>query len=306
VEAADLGLGDAQWMLHQDELRDGRINPMLHGVMYADLVTTVSPTYAAEICTAEYGAGLDPLLRARGEQVTGILNGVDYAEWDPAHDRHLEDFRYSATDLTGKSRLRQTFARQLSLSIGPRTLIFGIVSRLVAQKGIDLLEAVLPDVLRQSDSAVLAVGSGDSRYEEFLTRLMSEFPGRVHYTRGYSERVAHWIEAAADAFLMPSRYEPCGLNQMYSLRYGTVPIVRRTGGLADSVTPYSPSEGTGDGLVFHDYTPGALRSAIDQALVLFGTEHWARMQQNGMARDYSWKTQGALYEEAYRRLVGPA
>ena len=145
-----------------------------------------------------------------------------------------------------------------------------------------------------------------SAYEQFLARLMGDFSGRVHYTRGYSERLAHWIEAASDAFLMPSRYEPCGLNQMYSLRYGTVPIVRRTGGLADSVTQYSPSEGTGDGLVFDEYTPGALRSAIDQAFLLFGTEHWVRMQQNGMARDYSWKTQGALYEEAYRRLVGPA
>ncbi len=306
VEAADLGLGDAQWMLHQDELRDGRINPMLHGVMYADLVTTVSPTYAAEICTPEYGAGLDALLRARGGQVTGILNGVDYGEWDPAHDRYLDTHTYTAADLTGKARARQAFAREMALSIGPRTLVLGIVSRLVSQKGIDLLEAVLPDVLRHYDCALLAVGSGDPVYEQFLTRLMNEFPGRVHYTRGYSERLAHWIEAASDAFLMPSRYEPCGLNQMYSLRYGTVPIVRRTGGLADSVTHYSPAEGTGDGLVFAEYTPGALRAAIDQAVVLFGTEHWARMQKNGMAQDYSWKTQGALYEEAYRRLVGPA
>ncbi len=305
MEVGDLSLGDAQWMLHQDDLREGRVNPMLHGIMYADLVSTVSPTYAREICTPEYGAGLDPFLRRRGAQLIGILNGVDYDEWDPRHDRHL-GFEYSADDLSGKALAKRTLASEFSLSVGPRTLLLGIASRLVAQKGIDLLETVLPDLLSQADCALVAVGSGEPRYEQFLTRLAVEFPGRVHFTRGYSERLAHWIEAAADAFLMPSRYEPCGLNQMYSLRYGTVPIVRHTGGLADSVTPYSKTDRTGDGFVFHEYSPGALRAAIDQALALYGTAHWARMIQNGMAQDYSWKNQGQLYLDAYRDLVGSA
>ena len=305
-DSGDLSIGDANWMLHQDELRDGRINPMLHGVLYADLVTTVSPTYAKEIRTPEYGAGLDRYLRDRGSHVIGILNGVDYAEWDPRHDAHLGQFRYSAGSLAGKGRAKETLARELSLSLGPRTLLFGLVSRLVSQKGIDLLSAVLPEILQKFDCAVAAVGSGDSVYEQFLTRLATAFPDRVHFTRGYSERLAHWIEAAADAFLMPSRYEPCGLNQMYSLRYGTVPIVRRTGGLADSVTPYSKKMGSGDGILFSDYSAPALRAAIEQALALYGTEHWTRMIQNGMARDYSWEKQGQLYLNAYRSLVGPA
>jgi starch synthase len=304
VEASDLSLGSATWMLHQDDLRDGRVNPMLHGVMYADLITTVSPTYAKEICTPDYGAGLDPFLRARGPAVIGILNGVDYTDWDPQIDRFLGQ-RYSAADLTGKTTAKRALASNLSLSLGPRTLLFGVVSRLVSQKGIDLMESVLPDVLTGADCAVVAIGSGEPRYEAFFARLAADFPGRVHFTRGYNERIAHWIEAASDAFLMPSLYEPCGLNQMYSLRYGTVPIVRRTGGLADSVTAYSTDTGLGDGLVFDAYTPGALRGAIDQALTLFGTEHWSRMMQNGMARDYSWTTQGQAYIDAYRNLVGP-
>jgi starch synthase len=291
-------------MLHQDELRDGRVNPMLHGVMYADLITTVSPTYAAEICTPEYGAGLDNYLRARGPALIGILNGVDYADWDPRHDRYL-DTHYSADDLSGKSVIRRTLADELSLSIGPRTVLFGIVSRLVSQKGIDLLESVLPDLLTESDTAIAAIGSGEPRYEAFLTQLAENFPGQVHFTRGYSEPIAHRIEAAADAFLMPSLYEPCGLNQMYSLRYGTVPIVRRTGGLADSVTAYAPDTGIGDGLLFDEYTPGALRGAIDEAIRLYHTPHWARMVQNGMACDYSWDRQGQAYLDAYSRLVGP-
>jgi starch synthase len=305
VEAGDLALGDATWMLHQDELRDGRINPMLHGVMYADLITTVSPTYANEIRTPAYGAGLDPYLRARGSALIGILNGVDYNDWDPRIDRFL-GAHYSAADLTGKATAKRALAANLSLSLGPRTLLFGVVSRLVSQKGIDLLEAVLPDVLNESDCAVVAIGSGEPRYEEFFARLANEVPGRVHFTRGYNERIAHWIEAASDAFLMPSLYEPCGLNQMYSLRYGTVPIVRRTGGLADSVTAYAIETGEGDGFVFDAYTPGALRAAIDQAVSLYGTPHWARLIQNGMARDYSWQSQGRRYIDAYRGLVGPS
>lgn len=304
VHADDLGLGDAGWMLHQDELRDGRVNPMLHGVMYADLITTVSPTYAREILTPEYGAGLDPYLRARGPALIGILNGVDYEEWDPRHDRHF-DAHYSPNDLSGKTRVRLALAEELGLALGRHTLLFGIVSRLVSQKGIDLLEGVLPDLLTETDSAVAALGSGEPRYEAFLTQLAAEFPGRLHFMRGYNESLAHRIEAAADAFLMPSRYEPCGLNQMYSLRYGTVPIVRRTGGLADSVTEYAPDSGQGDGLLFDEYSPGALRGAIDHALRFFRTPHWTRMVQNGMALDYSWSRQGRVYVDAYRGLVGP-
>ncbi len=303
--AAELGLGPGDALLHQDDLRAGRINSMLHGVLYADLVTTVSPTYAREICTPEYSLGLDPFLRARAEHLVGILNGVDYDEWDPRHDPYLP-VHFDSDDLTGKAELRRRLLAQLRLEAGPGTLLFGLVSRLVAQKGFDLLPPVLPELLSGHDCALVALGSGEPGYEEFLASLQRAYPGRVVFHRGYSEELAHWIEASSDAFLMPSLYEPCGLNQMYSLRYGTVPIVRRTGGLADSVAPYSPAHGSGTGIVFEHFDPAGLRWAMETALALRREPaHWQRLVLNGMAQDFSWERQGALYIDEYRRLAGP-
>ena len=302
--AGDLGLGDAGRLLHQQDLAAGRINTLLHGILYADLITAVSPTYAREICTPEAGLGLDGFLRQRGERVIGILNGADYAEWSPEQDRYLP-VHYSRADLSGKAILRRTLATRLGLEVGERTLLVGLVSRLVAHKGIDLLPAVLPDVLRERDLACVVLGSGEAVYERFLEELQREFPGRVVYHRGYSDELAHWIEAAADAFLMPSRYEPCGLNQLYSLRYGTVPIVRRTGGLADSVSPYDRASGEGTGIVFEQFDAPALRWALETALELYARPgHWQELQQNGMQQDFSWERQGLLYVDQYRRLVG--
>ncbi|HUO96670.1 MAG TPA: glycogen synthase [Steroidobacteraceae bacterium] len=305
AHAPEIGLGAATTLLHQDDLKAGRINSMLHGILYADLVTTVSPTYAREICTPEYSLGLDPFLRARGDRLVGILNGVDYDEWDPAHDPYLP-LHYTPGELAGKAALKRLFLERTGLSAGTATPLFGIVSRLVVQKGIDLLIAVLPGLLRASDASLVALGSGEQRFEDFFARLEHAFPGRVMFHRGYSEELAHWIEAASDAFLMPSRYEPCGLNQMYSLRYGTVPIVRRTGGLADSVSLYSPAHGSGTGIVFEHYDAAGLRWAIDEALTLYRQPvHWKQLVANAMAQDYSWERQGALYIDEYRRLVGP-
>jgi len=305
-DAVDLALGDAQFLLHQDDLKAGHVNPLLHGILYADLITTVSPTYAREIRTSEFGAGLDPYLRARGERVVGILNGVDYSEWDPSIDP-LIDTRYSREDLSGKRAVKRALGRETGLSLGPRTLLFGAVSRLVSQKGFDLIEAVLPDILAQHDCAFVALGSGDARHEEALTALQGRFPGRVVYQRGYSEVLAHRIEAAADAFLMPSRYEPCGLNQMYSLRYGTIPIVRRTGGLADSVRSYDVASRSGTGILFDAYDPAALSAAIRHAFTLWREpDHWQQMMRNAMSENYSWSRQGGIYIDSYRALVGPA
>ena len=306
ADAAALGLGEADWLLHQEDLRAGRVNSMLHGILYADLVTTVSPTYAREICTPEYGAGMDGFLRMRGDRLIGILNGVDYDEWNPATDPHLP-VHFSPADLSGKAELKRALAERLRLRIGRGTLLVGIVSRLVAQKGIELVPGVIADLLRSHDIALVAVGSGEPRLEEALAALERAFPGRVIFHRGYSDELAHWIEAAADVFLMPSRYEPCGLNQMYSLKYGTVPIVRRTGGLADSVTMYSPTTGQGTGIVFENFDSHGVRWALDTALQLFAQpEHWRRIIANGMAQDFSWQRQGALYIDQYRQLVGPA
>ncbi|HXQ31041.1 MAG TPA: glycogen synthase [Steroidobacteraceae bacterium] len=304
-DVAALGLGEARGLLHQQDLAAGRVNSLLHGVLHADLVTTVSPTYAREICTPEYGAGLDGFLRVRSDEVVGILNGIDYEEWNPKVDSYLP-YHYSRDHMAGKVALKRTLADRLRLETRPGTLLVGLISRLVAQKGIELLPPVLPELLGSGAINLVALGSGEPELEEALTALERAFPGRVMYHCGYSDELAHWIEAGSDAFVMPSRYEPCGLNQMYSLRYGTVPVVRRTGGLADSVTPYSPSTGTGTGIVFDHFDASALRWALITTVALFAHKrHWQRLVANGMGEDFSWQRQGALYIDQYRRLVGP-
>jgi starch synthase len=304
ASASDLGLGDAQPLLHQEELRAGRINSLRHGILYADVITTVSPTYAREICTDQYGMGLQGALRARGAAVIGILNGVDYTEWNPATDPHLPH-HYSAEDLAGKTRSKQFLMRTLKLELGRRVPLLGMVTRLTVQKGIDLLFESLPRVFANRNLRAVVLGSGESRYEEFFTALQRAHRGQIVFHRGYSEKLAHLIEAASDMFLMPSLYEPCGLNQMYSLKYGTVPIVRRTGGLADSVQLYDPDTGTGTGIVFDDYNPQAATWAINAAIDLYQNRAaWTRIMLNGMAQDFSWEKQGAQYVDLYSRLVG--
>jgi starch synthase len=302
--AADLGLGADLHLLHQDDLRLGRINALKHGIMYADLITTVSPTYAREICTPQFGMGLDATLRARGDRLVGILNGVDYREWNPEQDRFVP-YAFSAADLGGKRRAKHALLTRLNLEPGPATALIGMVSRLVWQKGIDLLYGSLPRVLAERDVCLVALGSGEAAYEEFFETLQRRHPRRVVFHRGYSEELAHWIEAGSDIFLMPSRYEPCGLNQMYSLRYGTVPIVRRTGGLADSVQPWSPESRTGTGILFDHLDGDAVYWALDTALGLYRDRgSWIALMQNGMAQDFSWETQGERYVEAYEALIG--
>jgi starch synthase len=247
--------------------------------------------------------GLQSELRARSSALSGILNGVDYDEWDPRHDRFLSH-HYSPHDMSGKAVLKQEIISKLNLKAGADTPIFGIVSRMAMQKGHDLLFESLPTLLEWRDFAFVVLGSGESKYEEFFERLQREHPGRVSFTRGYNNELSHLIEAASDMFVMPSLYEPCGLNQMYSLRYGTVPIVRKTGGLADSVVPYDPSNGHGTGIVFEHFNPEALEWAMNAALDLYSQPaHWARMVRNGMAQDFSWERQGALYVQLYEKLL---
>ncbi len=302
----DLALGDNAYLLHQDDLRAGRINPLKHGCMYADAITTVSPTYAAEIRTPEYGMGLQEVLRSRAGSLVGILNGVDYDEWDPRVDRHIGQ-HYDASRLSVKAALKQEFVNRLGLKAGAGTALAGVVTRLATQKGIDLILAALPGLLAQRDLVFVALGAGEPRYEAALRELAAAFPGRVVFQQGYSEELAHWIEAAGDMFLMPSQYEPCGLNQMYSLRYGTVPVVRHTGGLADSVQRYDPATGQGTGVVFAPFTAAALAAAIEAALDLYAQPaHWTRMMRNGMAQDFSWTRQGAHYVALFERMLATA
>jgi starch synthase len=303
-QASDVGPGVAIGALHQGDLALGRINAMRHGVLSADAVTTVSPTYAAEIRTPIGGYGLDADLRSRGDAVVGILNGVDYDEWNPATDRYIPH-RYDLEDLTGKLLNKRALLDLLRMPAAPNTPLIGMVSRLTRQKGIDLLFDTLPELLSTRDVRFVALGSGDAPYEAFMHGLQERFPGRATFYSGYSEELAHMIEAAADIFLMPSLYEPCGLNQMYSMKYGTVPIVRRTGGLADSVQHFDPATGQGTGIVFNDFDADAVRWALTTALEWQGWPSvWRRLVLNGMRQDFSWDRQGAEYERLYDHLIG--
>jgi starch synthase len=288
-------------LLWREDLEAGHFSFLKTGIQYAEALSTVSPTHAAEICTPDYGMGLDALLRERADHLVGILNGVDYGDWDPATDRHLSH-RYSLADLSGKRRTRDDVLARLGLAPEPVAPVLGIVSRLVAQKGFELLFDVLPQALAHHDLRLLALGSGEERYERFFSELARAFPDRVCFYRGYHDELAHLIEAAADVFLMPSLYEPCGLNQMYSLRYGTPPLVRRTGGLADSVQPWDGAAGTG--FVFQQFTADGFARALQQALSAFSDPaSWRRLVENGMRQDFSWERQGAEYVRLYRRLL---
>ncbi len=305
VAGGELLAGAGIELLHQEELRAGRINMLRHGLLYADLLTTVSPSYAREIQTAEYGMGLEDTLRARSDSLLGILNGVDYEEWDPRVDRYLPR-HFGAAQLGVKAGLKQEFLARLGLAAAERRPLVGMVSRLATQKGFDLLIDALPELLATRDFNLAVLGTGEPQYEAFFTQLEQQHPGRVYFKCGYSDELAHWIEAASDLFLMPSHYEPCGLNQMYSLRYGTVPIVRRTGGLADSVQHFDVATGTGTGILFNDYNEVAVSWAIGYALDLYQQKGaWRRLVQNGMAQDFSWNRQIQRYVEAYERLAQP-
>jgi starch synthase len=300
---ADTGLADSAHLFHKDQLRAGRLSFLLHGILYADGVSTVSPTYAAEIQTEEYGAGLDALLRERSSTVVGVLNGVDYAEWSPEHDRHIPH-RFDARDLRGKALDKQALLETMKLPHAPRVPVIGIVSRLAGQKGFALLPGVMPALLARYGFQLVVLGSGESRFETMFAELQRAFPKQVAFHRGFSNELAHLIEAGADMFLMPSRYEPCGLNQMYSLRYGTVPIVHKTGGLADTVTLWDPDTRRGNGLVFDHHDEAGLAWAIEAALTLYKDERaWTQLVANGMREDFSWQRQGALYEQLYARLI---
>jgi starch synthase len=299
----ELGFGAHAHLLHQGDLRAGKLNFLKTGLIYADALTTVSETYAREIQTNDFGMGLADLLRARADAIVGIVNGVDYSEWDPATDTRIPQ-RYSARELGGKRICRAQLMERMKLAPSESAPVFGIVSRLTAQKGFELLPEVLPGLLR-GDVRLCVLGSGEERYERYFHWLHGAHPGKVSFWAGYDDELAHWIEAGSDFFLMPSLYEPCGLNQMYSLRYGTVPIVRRTGGLADTVEPFDRSTKRGTGFLFGEFAAHALEDALRRALEAFrDPEAWRALQQNGMAQDFSWQRQGKPYVELYGRLRG--
>ena len=294
--------GHAEW-LDADDLAGGRVNFLKTGVIHADLLTTVSPTYSREILEPEYGMGLEGPLRTRDGSVVGILNGVDYGEWSPESDP-LIPFPFSMKDMEGKEKNKQALMEELGLEYEFDRPLVGMITRLTYQKGIDLVKEALPDVLASRDVSVAVLGSGEKEYEDFCHWMHAEFPGRVSFFEGFNNALAHRIEAGSDLFLMPSRYEPCGLNQMYSLRYGSIPVVRATGGLADSVQHFDPANGTGTGVLFHDYDANGLKWALNTALDLYANKRTrTQIMHNGMSQDYSWEEQGSIYIERFRTLL---
>ena len=293
----EIGLPES--LFHPESLEfHGDISYLKGGLLFSDALSTVSPTYAKEIQTPEYGAGLDGLLRARSSVLFGILNGADYQRWDPAADPHLAA-RYSAADLTGKQACKQALLKEFGLDIrkAMKRPLLGIVSRFTGQKGCDLI-LNLAHELFGPDVYLVALGSGESKYEEGFRAMAAAHPDRMGLCVGYDDGLAHRIEAGSDIFLMPSRYEPCGLNQIYSLRYGTPPVVRATGGLEDTI-----DESTG--FKFREFSSAAFLAAIEQAAKAWQDRtSWTRRVQAGMARDFSWKRSAHDYSELYQRLAG--
>ena len=269
------------------------------------MITTVSPTYAQEIkSSGEFGYGLEGVLQARSQQLIGILNGIDEKVWGPEVDT-LIAARYNSKDLAGKAQNKIALLKKFGLDTShPERPLLAMISRIDVQKGFDLLVSVL-DYLLSKDLYFALLGAGNKDTEAYLRTIINRYPGKAGMRFEFDNGSAHITEAGADIFLMPSKYEPCGLNQMYSLRYGTVPVVRRTGGLADTVTEYDPASRTGTGFVFSGYDAGQFKSAIDRALKLWPKKsEWKRLMLNGMKQDFSWKESARKYAKAYQELNG--
>ncbi len=299
-----IGLPDRLFNLHDLEFF-GKVNFLKAGILYSDAVSTVSPRYSREIQTPEFGCGMEGLLRERRGVLFGILNGVDYADWDPATDRLLPA-NYSPSDPSGKQTCRGELRRIFGLTDGsPENPILGMVSRLAGQKGLDILAEAIPDIIDRGVDLVI-LGTGDKKTQEGLQAIRKRHPGRFGLMIAFDEKVARTIYAGSDMFIIPSLYEPCGLTQMYSLKYGAVPVVRATGGLDDTVEEYDPGTRTGNGFKFEDYSAAALVEAVERAVSFFRRkEHWSALIKNGMACDFSWGRSVEEYVKLYRRIARP-
>jgi len=307
------GIFDASWLprlglgwelMHVNALEYwNRISLLKGGIMFSRVLTTVSPRYAGEIQTPEYGGGFDGILRNRSADLVGIRNGIDYDQWDPACDQYLPE-PFDATRFDGKAAAKRMVLEMFGLPADERARqrpLVGLISRLVDQKGFDLL-AELVDEFPRLDASFVLLGTGERRYEDLWLALAARHPERIATKIGFDEAMAHRIEGGADLFLMPSRFEPCGLNQMYSLRYGTVPVVHATGGLYDTVRNYDPRTGSGTGFTFDDYSSQALFSTLRWALDVYEDRAaWRRLQVAGMQEDFSWDASAPEYVKMYKR-----
>jgi starch synthase len=280
----------------------GKISFMKGGILFSDIITTVSEKYSREIQTSEYGYGLDGVLRDRSNDIYGVLNGVDYTEWNPETDSHLEA-NYNARDLSGKRNCKQELVKIFKLEGKDETPIVGIISRLADQKGFDILAEAMEELMRMNLLLVL-LGKGDEKYEKKFAELGKKYRGHLGVKIAFDNVLAHKIEAGSDMFLMPSRYEPCGLNQMYSLKYGTIPIVRATGGLDDTVTELDPATEKGIGFKFKEYSAKALIEEVSKALAIYmNRKLWLRLMKNAMKEDFSWKRSALRYVEIYNSAL---
>jgi starch synthase len=276
------------------------------GLWFADIITTVSETYSKEILTPEYGAGLENVLILRRDSLYGILNGVDYTDWDPAKDIYLP-FHYSSNDLSGKLNNKKYLLDHFNLSFDEHTPLIGIISRLTGQKGFDIFMDALPELIKLNAQWII-IGNGEEKYEDLFRSLTTKFPEKMASYIGFNIELSHLVEAGSDMFLMPSRYEPCGLTQIYSLKYGTIPVVRKTGGLADTVQDWDElmylGHDSGNGFSFYDYSSLALFSSVKRGLDTFPyKDTWNKIQQNGMSKDFSWNKSAREYVRLYEKLI---
>ncbi|MFQ5901078.1 MAG: glycogen synthase GlgA [Thermodesulfobacteriota bacterium] len=280
----------------------GKINFMKGGILFSDIVNTVSEGYGKEIKTEEFGYGLEGVLKDREEDFYGILNGVDYNNWNPLNDRFISA-NYNGNDLSGKKKCKDDLLKEYGLNLSIYTPLIGIISRLADQKGFDILSEAMEELISMNLGIVL-LGTGNRQYHEIFEALAIKYPKKLGIKIAFNNALAHKIEAGSDLFLMPSRYEPCGLNQIYSLRYGTIPIVRATGGLDDTIEDYNPSKQRGNGFKFREYSSQALVSKVKEAIKVFKDRRvWKNLVIRAMKEDFSWKRSAKRYEDLYYKAI---
>lgn len=288
---------------HLSVEQPGKVNWMAQAIVHADLVNTVSERYAQEILTPEMGMGLAPLLQEKKDKVFGVLNGLDYEKWDPATDPHIPH-RFDVETLDRRAANKAALQQQTRIPVRPKPLLIGMVSRLNEVKGMEIMEPVLEWLLGEKEAQFILLGTGQPKYHEMFKRIQSQFPDRSHIFLKFDPVLARRIYAGADIFLMPSVVEPCGLGQMIAMRYGSVPVVRAVGGLADTVTDYNYDRGHSTGFTFADFTPEACQNALEQAMELYGDrEEWRKLQERGMKTNFSWSTSAQKYVELYKKAI---
>ena len=278
------------------------MNLLKAGIVFSDIITTVSEKYSKEIQTPEFGYGLEGILMAKKDNLFGVLNGVDYDDWSPEKDKFIIS-KYDYKDLSGKAKCRQDLLKEYSLNLSDDAPVIGIISRLADQKGFDILSQAMEDLMNMNLGMVV-LGTGERKYHDLFEGLAKKYPKKLGIKITFDNKIAHKIEAGSDMFLMPSKYEPCGLNQIYSLKYGTIPIVRATGGLDDTIVDYDPKVAEGNGFKFNEYSSKALIVKANKALEAFSDKkEWKKLVLNAMQQDFSWERSAKRYVELYKRLM---